>query len=109
MERIVIVYQRVSTDRQDLARQAVQRDRASGDYPSAEIEVIPDDGYSAYKVPIFERPGGKRLCSMIEAAAVAAVYADAQDRLSRGKLLEWASFVISASGAGRGSSSTAAS
>lgn len=92
MERIVVVYERVSTDRQDLGRQAVQRERARADHPEAELVVLQDDGVSAYKVPIFERPGGRALCDLIATANVEAVYADAQDRLSRGRLAEWVNF-----------------
>jgi DNA invertase Pin-like site-specific DNA recombinase len=91
-ERVVVVYERVSTDRQDIARQAVQRERAQADNPKREIVVLQDDGVSAFKVPIFDRPGGRALCARIEAGAVEAVYADAQDRLSRGKLAEWVNF-----------------
>jgi DNA invertase Pin-like site-specific DNA recombinase len=89
-ERIIVVYERVSTDRQDLSRQAVQRERARADYPGAELVVIQDDGVSAYKVPIFERPGGRR--DLIITGSVGAVYSDAQDRLSRGRLAEWVNF-----------------
>ncbi len=92
MERIVVVYERVSTDRQDLSRQAVQRERAAADHPDAALRVIQDDGVSAYKVPIFDRPGGRELCGLIATGTVGAVYADAQDRLSRGKLAEWVNF-----------------
>jgi site-specific DNA recombinase len=89
---MIVVYERVSTDGQDLARQAVQRERARADHPGAEIIVLQDDGKSAYHHPIFERPAGKRLCDLIEAGEVEALYADAQDRLSRGKVVEWAVF-----------------
>jgi site-specific DNA recombinase len=92
MERIVVIYERVSTDRQDLSRQAVQRDRARADHPEAELVVLQDDGVSAYKVPIFERPGGRELCDLIATGTVEAVYVDAQDRLSRGEDDEWVAF-----------------
>ena len=92
MERIVVVYERVSTDRQDISRQAAQRRRASADHPGAEPRVIQDDGVSAYKVPIFDRPGGRALCDLIEAGRVSALYVDAQDRLSRGRQSEWWNF-----------------
>jgi site-specific DNA recombinase len=91
-ERIVVAYERVSTEQQDISRQAVQRERAASDYPEAELVVIPDDGVSAYKVPIFDRPGGRKLCDLIGSGTVAAVYVDAQDRLSRGDELEWVTF-----------------
>jgi DNA invertase Pin-like site-specific DNA recombinase len=104
-QRIVVVYERVSTDHQDIARQAVQRDRAKADYPERDVVidcvgltpegailVIQDDGISAFKRTIFDRPGGKRLCSLVGAGVVEALYADAQDRLSRGRLAEWVNF-----------------
>jgi DNA invertase Pin-like site-specific DNA recombinase len=91
-ERTIVVYERVSTDGQDLGRQAVQRDRARADHPDAELVVLQDDGVSAYKVPIFERPAGRELCDLIATGAVEAVYVDAQDRLSRGDDAEWVAF-----------------
>jgi DNA invertase Pin-like site-specific DNA recombinase len=91
-QRIIVVYERVSTEKQDISRQAVQRERASADYPGREIIVIQDDGISAFKRTIFERPGGRQLCSLIEAGRVDALYADAQDRLSRGRQSEWWNF-----------------
>ena len=90
---IVINYERVSTEAQDLTRQAVQRERAVAAHPEAELRVIQDDGVSAYKVSIFDRPGGRELVRLIETGNVEAVYADAQDRLSRGKQSEWWQFV----------------
>lgn len=90
--RTVIVYERVSTDAQDISRQAVQRERAEADYPGVEPLVIQDDGVSAYKVSIFDRPGGRRLCDLISSGTVEAVYVDAQDRLSRGADDEWVAF-----------------
>jgi site-specific DNA recombinase len=90
--RLVVVYERVSTEKQDISRQAVQRERAATDYPDREIVVVQDDGVSAFKTPIFERPGGKRLCSMIEDGKVEALFVDAQDRLSRGRPSEWWNF-----------------
>jgi DNA invertase Pin-like site-specific DNA recombinase len=91
-DRIVVVYERVSTDRQDLSRQAVQRERARADHPESELVVIQDDGVSAYRVPIFERPGGRELCDLIATGTVEAIYVDAQDRLSRGEDDEWVAF-----------------
>jgi site-specific DNA recombinase len=91
-DRIVVVYERVSSDKQDIGRQAVQRERAATDYPAREIVVVQDDGVSAYKRTIFERPGGKTLCALIESGRVDALYVDAQDRLSRGKQSEWWNF-----------------
>src|SRR5437868_219317 len=88
----VVVYERVSTSKQDISRQAVQRDRATAAFPDAEVVVIDDDGVSAFKTSIFDRPGGKRLCSLIESGSVVAVFADAQDRLSRGRQSEWWNF-----------------
>jgi len=91
--RKIVVYERVSTDAQDITRQAVQRDRAAADHPEAELVVIQDDGVSAFKVSMFDRPGGARLVQMIQAGKVEAVWADAQDRLSRGKQSERWQFV----------------
>jgi site-specific DNA recombinase len=91
-DRVVVVYERVSTDQQDISRQAVQRERAIADHPHAEMVVLQDDGVSAYKVPIFDRPGGRALCELVATGNVEAVYADAQDRLSRGRLAEWVNF-----------------
>src|SRR5581483_9602827 len=91
-ERIVIVYERVSTDKQDIKRQAAQRERATADHPETELVVIQDDGISAFHVSVFSRPGGRRLCDLIATGTVDALYADAQDRLSRGKLAEWVNF-----------------
>jgi site-specific DNA recombinase len=91
-DRLVIVYQRVSTDRQDIARQAVQEERARRENPGHRIEVIPDEGVSAFKVPIDRREGGRRLLSLIEARKIEALYVDAQDRVSRGKPAEWIAF-----------------
>lgn len=93
MTRIVIAYERVSSDEQDISRQAVQRERAAAEHPEAELRVIQDDGVSAFKVSIFDRPGGRQLCDLIAAGDVEAVHADAQDRLSRGKQSDWWQFV----------------
>jgi DNA invertase Pin-like site-specific DNA recombinase len=91
-DRLVVVYERVSGGKQDIARQAVQREHARAAYPRHEIEVIQDDGVSAYKVPVFERPGGHRLCELVEAGRVEAVFTDTQNRLSRGRDVEWVTF-----------------
>jgi DNA invertase Pin-like site-specific DNA recombinase len=91
--RLIAVYQRVSTERQDVSRQHTQVERAVADYPDREVRVIVDDGVSAFRWTIFERPGGRELCDLIEAGRVEAVYADAQDRLSRGRQSEWWNFV----------------
>jgi hypothetical protein len=40
-KRIIVVYERVSTDCQDLSRQAVQRERACADHPEAELGRTP--------------------------------------------------------------------
>jgi len=90
--RLVVVYERVSSDKQDISRQTRQRERARSDLPEREVEVIQDDGVSAYKISIFDRPGGARLVQLIEAGRVEAIYVDAQDRLSRGDDLEWVTF-----------------
>jgi hypothetical protein len=47
---------------------------------------------SAYKIPIFDRPGGAELCALIESGEVEAIFTDAQDRLSRGRQSEWWNF-----------------
>ncbi len=91
-DRLIVVYERVSTDRQDLGRQAVQRERARIDHPARDLRIIQDDGVSAFKVSIFDRPGGRELCQLIEAGSVEALYTDAQDRLSRGRQSEWWNF-----------------
>jgi DNA invertase Pin-like site-specific DNA recombinase len=54
--------------------------------------VLQDDGVSAFKVPISERPAGRRLWELIEEGRVEAIYVDAQDRLHRGDELEWVTF-----------------
>jgi hypothetical protein len=66
----------VATKEQDLTRQAVQRDRARADHPGVEPVVIQDDGVSAYKVSVFDRPGGRDLVARIEREEVEAVYTD---------------------------------
>src|SRR5205809_4161327 len=91
--RRILVYERVSSDKQDLARQHVQRERAAADYPGREIEVIAEKG-SAYKVSIFDRPRGRYLCELIEAGEVEALYVDEQSRLSRGEDEEWTTFRV---------------
>jgi site-specific DNA recombinase len=89
--RRIVVYERVSSDDQDLARQAVQRRRAEDDYPDEEIVVLVEKG-SASKTSIFDRPVGGQLCDLITAGNIEAVYADEQTRLSRGKDVEWVTF-----------------
>jgi DNA invertase Pin-like site-specific DNA recombinase len=89
---IVIVYERVSTDAQDITRQAVQRERAAAAYPDAELVVIQDDGVSAFKVPVFDRLGGAHMCDLVRTGDVVAIWTDAQDRLSRGDDVEWVTF-----------------
>jgi DNA invertase Pin-like site-specific DNA recombinase len=83
MEHLIVVYERVSTDQQDISRQAVQRERASADHPEAEVRVIQDDGVSAYKVPIFDRPGGRQLCGLIETRASGGTSPICSSRLAR--------------------------
>ena len=92
MTRIIVAYRRVSTDAQDMKRQEVQEQLARTEHPEAEVVVIEDDGVSAYKVPIFDRPGGAELCRLIATGTVEALYVDAQDRLSRGEDDEWVAF-----------------
>lgn len=91
-ERLVVVYLRVSSDKQDLDRQRAQIERAKSDNHDAEILVLEDDGVSAFKNSIFDRPESGKLCRLIEEGKVAKVYTDAQDRLSRGDELEWVTF-----------------
>jgi site-specific DNA recombinase len=90
--KLIVVYERVSSDKQGISRQATQRERAAADYPGREITVIQDDGVSAFKVSVFDRTGGGRLCDLIQEGAVEALYVDAQDRLSRGDDVEWVTF-----------------
>jgi site-specific DNA recombinase len=91
-DRIIAVYERVSSDKQGIARQESVRQWAAEMSPSREVVAFQDDGVSAFKVSIFDRPGGKRLCELIEQGHVEAVCVDAQDRLSRGDDLEWVTF-----------------
>jgi DNA invertase Pin-like site-specific DNA recombinase len=91
-DRLIAIYSRVSTDRQDLARQAVQVERARADHAGSKLVSIEDDGVSAFKVPIDRRDGGRELLRLIEAGKVEALYLDAQDRISRGKPAEWIAF-----------------
>jgi DNA invertase Pin-like site-specific DNA recombinase len=86
------VYLRVSTDRQELDRQQRQRELARQDFPETEPLIFEDEGVSAYHNSITDRPGGAALCEVVAAGQVAAVYADAQDRLSRGDEAEWIGF-----------------
>jgi site-specific DNA recombinase len=86
------VYLRVSSDRQELDRQERQSALARQDFPGVEPLRFEDEGISAFKTSIFERPGGKALVSAIQSGDVSAVYADAQDRLSRGEPMEWLEF-----------------
>lgn len=91
--RYAALYYRVSSDQQDVARQ--RRDvpaLAHRHLPESVLVEFTDDGVSAFKTPIFERPGGRKLCEAIERGEVEAVFADAQDRLSRGELIEWFEF-----------------
>ena len=89
--RVVVVYERVSSQKQDLERQKVQRERAAKAHPDAPQHVIQEKG-TAWKRTIFDRPGGAELCALIESGQVEAVHADEQNRLSRGKQLEWWTF-----------------
>jgi DNA invertase Pin-like site-specific DNA recombinase len=92
MSSLILTYERVSSDKQDIARQARVREQALAEFPEAEHRVIQDDGVSAYKVPIFDRPGGGRVCELVQAGKVAAIFTDEQSRLSRGEDLEWVTF-----------------
>jgi DNA invertase Pin-like site-specific DNA recombinase len=84
---------RVSTDAQDTERQVRSvTELAERHFPDLPTVDYYDDGTSAYHVPIFNRPRGKELIAAIERGQVAAIVTDAQDRLSRGELVEWAIF-----------------
>jgi DNA invertase Pin-like site-specific DNA recombinase len=82
-----VFYGRVSTGGQDLARQ-----RAAAERVAADLDLY-DDGVSAFKLPIEKRPEGAKLVEMIRAGQVAELHVDAQDRLSRGSLVEWVTFL----------------
>lgn len=91
--RKVAVYLRVSSEDQDLERQRQHvPDFAARTFPGVEQIIVTDDGKSAYKTSIFERQGGSQLVALIENGEIRAIAADAQDRLSRSGLLEWAAF-----------------
>src|SRR5262245_39664454 len=90
--KCVVAYLRVSSAAQDLARQRAVLEQARADHPEREVVVVEDDGVSAFRVSVFDRPGGRRLCSLIEADDVEAVYTDALDRLTRGDDVEWITF-----------------
>jgi DNA invertase Pin-like site-specific DNA recombinase len=90
--RLIGVYQRVSTDAQDLSRQASQVELAQSENPGREIHVFREDGVSAFHNSVFERPVSAEICRLIEAGEMEKVYTDAQDRLSRGDDLEWITF-----------------
>jgi DNA invertase Pin-like site-specific DNA recombinase len=92
ISRIVVVYERVSTDKQDIARQEAQRSWARAAHPDLKIVPIQDDGVSAFKIPIFDRQGGRHLCELVASGRVEAIFTDAVDRLSRGEDLEWVTF-----------------
>lgn len=108
--RLIVVYERVSTEKQDISRQTSVREHAQAEHPGRRLVthdewngdtaddgdvvlVVQDDGVSAFKVSVFDRPGGSVVCRLVESGRVAAIYADAQDRLSRGRQVEWWSFV----------------
>lgn len=91
-QRRPAVYFRVSTDQQDLERQQQQLRHVERDFPGVEPLRFEDEGVSAFHHQITERPGGKALTDAIASGQVAAVYADAQDRLTRGEALEWLTF-----------------
>jgi DNA invertase Pin-like site-specific DNA recombinase len=88
-----IIYIRVSSDQQDTARQEHGvPELAIRDFPGVEPIVIRDDGVSAYRNSIAERRGGAELLRLIEHHDIPVVYADSQDRISRGGPAEWLTF-----------------
>jgi DNA invertase Pin-like site-specific DNA recombinase len=88
-----IVYIRVSTDQQGTDRQDTAVPAlAARDYPGVEPIIVRDDGVSAYEHPLRERRGGAELLRLIENYEIPAVFADSQDRLSRGGPTEWLPF-----------------
>jgi DNA invertase Pin-like site-specific DNA recombinase len=89
---IVVSYERVSDQKQDIRRQTIQREHALAAFPDAEHIVIQDDGVSASKLAIFDRQGGAELCRLIELRRVIAIFTDGQERLSRGRQSEWWTF-----------------
>lgn len=94
-QRVAALCVRVSTNEQDTQRQitAVRRIHETC-YPELRaVEFFEEDGVSATKIPIFERPQGKALCDLIEGGGVEVVIADEQSRLVRGpSSAEWAVF-----------------
>ncbi|HEY7269471.1 MAG TPA: recombinase family protein [Dehalococcoidia bacterium] len=93
--RHVALVVRVSSDQQDTARQIESVRRLAADrYPGlTAVEYFEEEGVSATKTPIFERPQGKRLCDAIAVGQVDVVVADEQSRLVRGtSSVEWSAF-----------------
>ena len=94
-KQVAALVVRVSSDAQDTRRQItnVRQLHAQhyADLPTEEF--FEEDGVSATKHTIFERPQGKRLCDTIAEGRVAVVIADEQTRLVRGETsAEWAMF-----------------
>lgn len=87
-----VVYLRVSTRHQDMQRQEAQIDRARAEADGREVVVLREHGVSAFKVSVFDRPEGRKLCDLIEQGRVRRLWVDAQDRLSRGDDVEWVTF-----------------
>ncbi len=90
--RVVIVYERVSSIDQDLARQATHRQAVDRLFPGRETLVL-QDKESAFKVSVFDRPASQRAVALIRDGHAEAVCADRQDRFSRGRQAEWWAFV----------------
>lgn len=91
--RAVALYRRVSTDRQDTARQeAGIFDLAARLWPDAATIDVTDDGVSAFHNPVSERPGGQELFRLVGDRAIVGIVADTQDRLSRGSQAEFWTF-----------------
>lgn len=82
-----VAYVRVSTDEQarsGLGLEAqVERIRAYAAFRGLElVEIVTDAGVSG-SVPLAKRPGGRKVCDMVEAGAVNAVVGAKLDRLFR--------------------------
>ena len=71
-DRIVIAYERVSTDEQFRRWPGARSTPQTG--PAASASSREPGGVSASKLAIFDRPGGKELCDLITAGRVEAIY-----------------------------------
>jgi DNA invertase Pin-like site-specific DNA recombinase len=90
----VAIYLRVSTDKQDLARQEEgTRQLAGAKFPNLPVYEYREQGVSASKHLISTRPEGSKLVETIKTGNVAAVIADQQSRFERGGGYAWQLFV----------------